>query len=173
MQHVRVALPMSSAATRSTSSTASSVSSTWSPRVSGTGRPPGRPIGQTESRTRVLAATMQGPSHGFQRQTVSRAQRPQGQATSAGGHPDFQPGTGVPPGTSATVSLVPCCRLVPPTALLGIAGGPVALIGGPLALVGTVVAFISGPLALVGEMVALVGGPLPLVEVVPGPVQRG
>ena len=71
------------------------------------------------------------------------------------------------------VSVVPCCCLVPPTALLGIAGGPVALIGGPLALVGTVVAFISGPLALVGEMVALVGGPLPLVEVVPGPVQRG
>jgi hypothetical protein len=63
-----------------------------------------------------------------------------------------------------------CWRLVPPTALLGIAGGPVAFVGGPVALVGDVVAFISGPLALVGEVIVLVGGPLPLIEVVPAPV---
>jgi hypothetical protein len=30
-------------------------------------------------------------------------------------------------------SQVPCYRLVPPTALLGIAGGPVAFVGGPVA----------------------------------------
>jgi hypothetical protein len=50
---------------------------------------------------------------------------------------------------SGAASLVPCCRLVPPTALLVIAGGPVARVGGPLAFVGEVVAFIGGPLAFV------------------------
>jgi hypothetical protein len=77
-------------------------------------------------------------------------------------------------------SLVPCWRLVPPTALLGIAGGPVARVGGPVAgvgdplpLIGEVIAFVGGPVALIGEVVVLVGGPLPLVEVVPAPVQGG
>ena len=76
-------------------------------------------------------------------------------------------------------SLVPCYRLVPPTALLGIAGGPVALVSGAVAfisgqvtLVGEVVALVSSLLSLVGEVVALVGGPLPGVGVVLGPVQR-
>ena len=85
--------------------------------------------------------------------------------------------------TSATTvlsasSLVPCCRLVQPTALLGIAGGPVALVGMAVALVGEVVTLVGGPLALVGEVVALVGevvafvsGPLPSVGVVLHPVQ--
>ena len=50
--------------------------------------------------------------------------------------------------------------------LFGIAGGPVARVGGPLPLIG-------GPLAIVGEVVALVGGPLPRIEVVLGPVQGG
>ena len=53
-------------------------------------------------------------------------------------------------------SLLP---LGPPTALLGIAGGPVARVG--IAV------------ALVGEVVAFIGSPLPLIEVVPGPVQGG
>ena len=61
--------------------------------------------------------------------------------------------------------------LVPPTTLLGIAGGPVARVGIAVAGVGEVVALIGGPLALVGEVVALVGVPLPLIEVVLGPVQ--
>ena len=56
-------------------------------------------------------------------------------------------------------SLVPCRRLVPPTTLLGIAGGPVACVG--IAV------------ALVGEVVAVVGGPLAGVGVVLGPVQGG
>jgi hypothetical protein len=84
-------------------------------------------------------------------------------------------------------SLIPCCRLVWPTALLGIAGGPVtrvgitvalvgevvAFVGSPLPLVGEVVAVISSPLPLVSEVIALVSGPLPLVEIVPAPVQGG
>src|SRR5918994_5265541 len=87
---------MSSAATRSTSSTASSVSSTWSPRVVGNEKAAREANRATESRTRVLEATMQGPSDGFQRQTVSRAQRRQGQATSAGGHSRFSARHGRP-----------------------------------------------------------------------------
>jgi hypothetical protein len=39
---------------------------------------------------------------------------------------------------------------VQPTALLGIAGGRVPLLSGPVALVGEVVALVSGPLACVG-----------------------
>jgi hypothetical protein len=49
--------------------------------------------------------------------------------------------------------------LVPPPALLGIAGGPVARVGIAVTLVGEVVALVSGPLALVGEVIAFVGGP--------------
>jgi hypothetical protein len=60
---------------------------------------------------------------------------------------------------SGAASLVLAAALVPPTALLGIAGGPVARVG--IAV------------ALVGEVVAFIGSPLPLIEVVPGPVQGG
>jgi hypothetical protein len=77
--------------------------------------------------------------------------------------------------------------LVPPTALLGIAGSPVAhvgiavalvgavvsLVGGPLALVGEVVASISGLIAFVGAVIAFISSSLPRVEVVLGPVQGG
>ena len=62
--------------------------------------------------------------------------------------------------------------MVAPTALLGIAGGPVTLVSIAVALVGEVVARVGIAVALVGEVVALVGGPLPGVEVVLGPVQR-
>jgi len=72
----------------------------------------------------------------------------------------------------------PCCHSVQPTALVGIADGPVARVGIAVALVGSllprvseVVSLVGGLVALVGAVVALVSGPLAGVGGVLDPVQ--
>jgi hypothetical protein len=72
MQGTRVALPMSSAATRSTNCMESSVVVILAPSyLAGIHRVAARGAeGQRRRRTRVLETTMQGPVIGSQRQTT-------------------------------------------------------------------------------------------------------